>query len=78
MEFTNSRIKEEIVECEDLIIPDLIIPEQVSGYDISIKEELSEPIIGDLHEKSVLPKGQLISKCLFGVIVSTKIAMKKL
>ena len=54
MEVTNSRIKEEIVECEDLIIPDLIIPEQVSEYDISIKEELSEPIIGDLHEKSVL------------------------
>ena len=55
MEVTNSRIKEEIVECEDLIIPDLIIPEQVSEYDISIKEELIEPIIGNLHEKSVLP-----------------------
>ena len=76
MEVTNSRIKEEIVECEDLIIPDLIIPEQVSEYDISIKEELSEPIIGDSHEKSVLPKGQLISKCLLGVIVSIKIATK--
>ena len=33
MEVTNSRVKEEIVECEDLIIPDLIIPEQVSEYD---------------------------------------------
>ena len=54
MEVTNSRIKEEIVECEDLIIPDLIIPEQVSEYDISIKEEIYEPIISDLHEKSVL------------------------
>ena len=62
MEVTNSRIKEEIVECEDLIIPDLIIPEQVSEYDISIKEELSEPAIDNLHEKLVLPKGQLISE----------------
>ena len=26
--------------------------------------------------KKSTPKGQLISKCLFGVIVSTKIAMK--
>ena len=55
MEVTNSRIKEEIVECEDLIIPDLIIPEQVSEYDISIKEEIYEPVISDLHQKSVLP-----------------------
>ena len=75
MEVTNFRIKEEIVECDDLIIPDLIIPEQVSEYDISIKEEICEPIIGDSHEKSV-PKGQLISKCLLGVIVSTKIATR--
>ena len=54
MEVTNFRIKEEIFECEDLIIPDLIIPEQVSEYDISIKEEICEPVITNLHEKSVL------------------------
>ena len=54
MDVTNPEMKEEIIECEDLIIPDLIISQLDSEYDISIKEELSEPVMGNLHEKAVL------------------------
>ena len=40
-----------------------------------VEEKPSEMV--DTDEKKVPPKGQLISKCPFGVIIWTKIATKK-